>query len=258
MTTINQQTKNRLVEGVQKFQPILRKACLSNKNESDTVTIVADILCEVFGYDKYENITSELVIKRTFCDLAIKLDEQIRLLIECKAVSVHLREEHVFQATNYAANAGVDWVVLTNGINWKIYRMIFEKPVKHVMVYDFDFCKLDAEKSQDIALLYSLCLEEFTETGNASLERMFSQRVTVDQYIIGQVMLNDWMVKTIRGSVLRHFPSVNLTDDEIKHIMQNQIFRQEIVSGSMAEEAAQVVAAANSRMKAERKGKKQF
>lgn len=84
MRKISQQIESRLVTGIQKFQPILRKASLSNKNESDTVTIIVDILCEVFGYDKYESITSELAIKRTFCDFAVKLDGQVKLLLSAK------------------------------------------------------------------------------------------------------------------------------------------------------------------------------
>ena len=35
--------------------------------------IVADILSEIFGYDKYNEVTSEYAIKGTYCDLAIKL-----------------------------------------------------------------------------------------------------------------------------------------------------------------------------------------
>ena len=99
MRKISAQAEERISSGIQKFQPILRAAQLANKNESDTVTIITDMLCEVFGYDKYNQLTSELSIKRTFCDLAVRLDGQLRLLIECKAIGVDLREEHVMQAT---------------------------------------------------------------------------------------------------------------------------------------------------------------
>jgi hypothetical protein len=54
------------------FQPVLAKARDKDINESDTVTIIVDVLSQVFGYDKYTEITSEVSIKHTFCDLAIK------------------------------------------------------------------------------------------------------------------------------------------------------------------------------------------
>ena len=85
MPKANHPEDSRLIAGVQRFQPILCKAKLAGKNESDTVTIIVDMLSEVFGFDKYEQITSELQIKRTFCDLAIKIDGKVCLLIECKA-----------------------------------------------------------------------------------------------------------------------------------------------------------------------------
>lgn len=99
MQRISPQAEARLSSGVQKFQPILRRAQLAGRNESDTVMIITDILCEVFGYDKYENITSELCIKQQFCDLAVQLKGKVRLLLECKAVGVALRDVHVSQAT---------------------------------------------------------------------------------------------------------------------------------------------------------------
>lgn len=250
MRKISQQIEARLVAGVQKFQPILRKASLSNKNESDTVTIIADILCEVFGYDKYENITSELAIKRTFCDLAVKLDGQVKLLIECKAVSVDLREEHVLQATNYAANAGIDWVVLTNGIDWRVYRVVFSKPVDRFLVHE------NVNQPADLEALYRLCAESFSGPNNSSLDVLYVRRKVLNKYVVGQLILNDWMVKSIRGSLQRHFPSVSVTDDELRRIIRDEVFRPEISEGTLAEDAARAVATADARMKAERAARK--
>ena len=250
MAEFSAEVNARLSAGLRKYQPIIEKARDAGKNESDTVTIITDILSDVFGYDKYEEITSELAIKRQFCDLAIVLDKQVRLLIECKAASIELREEHVIQANNYAANAGIDWVILTHGVRWMLYRVIFEKPVQHIMVYDFDFLKIDPGKAEDRALIYGLCREAFTPKGNDLLEKMFSQRGTVNRYIIGQVLLNDWMIGTVRRSVQRHFPSVQLTDAELRRILKEEIFREDISEGESAVEAAQIVSAANARMRA--------
>lgn len=49
------------------------------------MTIVKDLLSEVFGFDKYAELTSEL-IRGTYCDLAVKLDGKPRVLIEVKAM----------------------------------------------------------------------------------------------------------------------------------------------------------------------------
>ena len=64
---------SRIAAALKKFQPILAAAKARDVNESDTVVIVADLLQEVFGFDKYTEITSEHSIRGTFCDLAIKM-----------------------------------------------------------------------------------------------------------------------------------------------------------------------------------------
>ena len=256
MQKISAQAEGRIVAGVQKFQPILHKARLSGRNESDTVTIIADILCEVFGFDKYENITSEFAIKRTFCDLAVKLGGQVRLLIECKAVGVELREEHIIQATGYAANSGIDWVVLTNGIAWRVYRVIFSKPVDRALVHEFDFCDINTNQPEDVLALNVLSIESFTSSGNQALELLYAQKRVLNRYIVGRLLLNDYMIQTARRSLERHFPSVKITDDELRRIIRDEVFRPEIVDGASADEAAHVVSTANARMKAEQQARK--
>ena len=123
MPRIPQKVARRLSFGLKQFQPILESARSRDLNESDTVSIVTDILSEIFGYDKYNEVTSEYAIKGTYCDLAIKLNGKLHYLIEVKAIGSDLKEHHVKQAVDYAANEGVDWVLLTNGINWRVSRV---------------------------------------------------------------------------------------------------------------------------------------
>ena len=125
MVTIPAKVKDRLTAGIKRFQPIVKKAKDKDINESDTVTIISDILSEVFGYDKYTEITSEFAIKKTFCDLAIKIDGTPKLLIEAKAAGLDLKEQHIKQAVDYGSNAGIEWVVLTNSVIWRIYNISF-------------------------------------------------------------------------------------------------------------------------------------
>lgn len=75
--------------------------------------IVTDILSEVFGYDKYSEITRELCVRGTFCDLATRVDGNFQLLIEVKAIGLDLKDAHIKQAVDYAANQGIEWVALT-------------------------------------------------------------------------------------------------------------------------------------------------
>src|SRR3981081_4327014 len=129
MSSIPKKVAERLITGIRKFQPVLAAAKTRDVGEADTVTIVKDMLGDVFGYDKYSELTSEHMIRSTFCDLAVKVDGILKTLIEVKAIGIELKDAHVKQAIDYAANQGVDWVLLTNGTTWRVYHVLFEKPI---------------------------------------------------------------------------------------------------------------------------------
>jgi hypothetical protein len=74
MTTMTNRVAERLTAGLKKFQPILTTSKARDDGEADTVMIVTDMLADLFGYDKYAEVTAEYAIRGTYCDLATKLD----------------------------------------------------------------------------------------------------------------------------------------------------------------------------------------
>jgi hypothetical protein len=104
MASIPGKVEDRLVGGIKRFQTVLSDAKKRDAGEADTVTIVIEMLSEIFGYDKFSEITAEHSIKSTFCDLAVKIDGVVSTLIEVKAIGIDLKDNHVAQAVNYAAN----------------------------------------------------------------------------------------------------------------------------------------------------------
>jgi hypothetical protein len=106
MPSVPDRIAERLRASLKHFQTIVQSAKSRDVNESDTVIIVTDMLSDVFGYDKYSEITSEMCIRGTYCDLATKLDGKIQTLVEVKAVGIELKDSHMRQAVDYAANSG--------------------------------------------------------------------------------------------------------------------------------------------------------
>ncbi len=139
MPAIPKKVADRLVAGVKQYQPILGGAHSRDVNEADTVTIVKDMLADVFGYDKYTELTSEYCIRGNYCDLATKVYGALGTLIEVKAIGVDLKDHHVRQAVDYAANQGSEWVLLTNARCWRVYHVVFDKPIEHELVVEIDF-----------------------------------------------------------------------------------------------------------------------
>ena len=100
MISLPKRVADRLTKQVGVFQKILKDAKDRDVNESDTVTIVTDMLGGVFGFDKYADITSEQAIRGTYCDLAVKRGDAIQYLIEVQAIGLNLKENHLRQAVN--------------------------------------------------------------------------------------------------------------------------------------------------------------
>jgi len=51
-------------------------------------------------------------------------------MIELKRFGIELSKKHLKQVTSYAINAGCEWILLTNGWEWKVYHVEFGQPPK--------------------------------------------------------------------------------------------------------------------------------
>lgn len=255
MINVSAKIKDRITAGLKKFQPILAKAQAADVNESDTVTIITDMLCEIFGYDKYENITSEFAIKKTYCDLAIKLQDRVPLLIECKAIALNLKDDYVRQATNYAADAGIEWVILTTGVLWRVYHISFGKPIEREMVYEFNMCELSAKKQSDLEMLYYLCIESFSQNSKATLEDLRAQKQILNRFIVAQVILTDTGIDGVRKCLRKLYPDFKVTNDEIRSVIYNEVFKREVLESDEAEVARKAVVKQEKKMTAAGKTK---
>jgi predicted type IV restriction endonuclease len=80
---------------------------------------------ELLEYDSFKGeVSKELAIKEKYCDIALKVDGTVRILIEAKAAGLKgLVDRNIEQAENYASKAGIRWDVLTNGIEWRLYHL---------------------------------------------------------------------------------------------------------------------------------------
>lgn len=237
MINIPAKVKDRLTTSVKKFQPILAQAIDKDINESDTVTIIADILSIIFGYDKYTEITSEFAVKKTFCDLAIKIEDRPVLLIEVKSAGTDLRNTHIKQATDYGANAGIEWVALTNGSVWKIYKIIFAKPVDIELLYEFDLTTINTKREVDLELLYYLTKEAMGKSSKASLGDYHTQKQLCNKYTVAQIVLCDISIDTIRKVIKRLSPEAKISNEEIRQILTDEIIKRDALEDEKATEA---------------------
>lgn len=240
----------RIKTSLKRFQPILQSAKARDVNESDTVVIVTDMLEYIFGYDKYTEITSEFAIRGTYCDLAIKMDGDVVFLLEVKAIGLELKDAHVKQAVDYAANKGIEWVGLTNGTDWRIYKVGFGKPITAEIVVEFNLLNLSAKDQGHIELLVLLAKEGRKK---AKLEQYHSYRQILNRFTIASIIMSDAVVSSIRRELRRMSPEVKVTEEEIENLLVNEVLKREVIEGDKASLAQKQIARAGK--KAARKAK---
>jgi hypothetical protein len=253
MAPIPAKVAERLVAGIKKFQPILNSAKSRDINESDTVVILTDMLAEIFGYNKYSEITSEFAIRGTYCDLATRVDGKVLFLIEAKAVGQELKDAFIKQAVDYAANLGVDWVILTTGVNWKVYKISFTKPIEHEIILEFDFLSLNPKNPEHLEFLWLLSREGWLKS---LLEEFHEQKQVLSRFSIGALILSDSILDSIRRELKKISPDMKIEKDQIKKVLTQEIIKRDVLEGEKAQEAVRNITRAISKLtKAKEKSK---
>ena len=241
MANIPQKVADRLVAGIKRFQPVLSAAQSRDVNESDTVIIITDMLSDVFGYDKYSELTSEKSIRGTYCDLATKVDGAVQSLIEAKAINLELKDNFVRQAVDYASNEGVDWVVLTNGIFWRIYKVTFSKPIDHELILEINFLALNSHSSSDLEQLFLFTKESWAKS---ALGDYYDQKQALSRFSVSAVLLTKPVLSVIRRELRLISPDVKIGTDQIRSVLEQEVLKREVLEGDKADEARKRIAKA--------------
>lgn len=239
MPYIPKKVADRFVASVPKFQKVLKLAKDRDINESDTVEILTDILEAVFGYDKYVELTSEYSIRGRYCDIAVKIDDNVQFIMEAKAVGIDLKENHIRQAVDYAANHGVQWVILTNGLEWRLYRLRFEKPINYDLVHSFDFSMLNPKKQQHQEQLFLLSREGLEKDAR---EEFYEKVQIVNRFVIGNLILAEPILKLIKRELHKISEGFKVDLQEVEQVVRSEVLRRNLVEGEEAEEAQKLVA----------------
>jgi hypothetical protein len=220
MSKISQKTLARLSSELKRFQPILSAAKARDVNESDTVTIIVDLLQYVLGYDKYSEITSEHAIRGTFCDLAIKVDGSLCFLIEVKSIGTDLKDTHVKQGVDYAANQGVDWVILTNGSIWRVFKVGFEKPISAEEILTLDLLSISHKDQAALELLALLAKEGWEKS---RLQSHHAHKQILNRYVLGAVLMSEPVIDTIRRELRRISLDGKFTEEEVRKTLSERL-----------------------------------
>jgi len=133
--------KKEFKKRVKELRPLISESREKELNEAETRRRLEKVLTELLGYDAFSDLSGELMVRGTgtdHLDYAVKLNGQLRIIIEVKPACTTLGEKHLRQVISYGMNAGVEWCLLTNSVDWKLYHIEFTKPIKPTLVLDFN------------------------------------------------------------------------------------------------------------------------
>jgi hypothetical protein len=168
------------------------------------------------------------------CLAIIGTNKKIRFLIEVKAVSVALNDNHVKQAIDYGANAGVNWVILTNAERWIVYKIKFGKPIDKELVYEFNLLNLDGKSDKEMEVMFAISKEG---QENAAIDDFYANIQVKNKYIIGNLLNTYEVYAFIRKIMKKIFIDVKITDEEIGDILVNDIIKREILDSDESKKA---------------------
>lgn len=226
MAAIPVKVVERFKDNLGKIQKVVEQAKNRDINEADTVVIVSDVLSLLFGFDKYTEITREYAIKGQYCDLAVKLDEKLKFLIEVKAIGITLSEKHYQQALDYGANNGTEWIVLTNGLVWKVYKVRFEKPIRTDFVAEFNVLDLRIKNQNDLDKLYILCKEGLKKN---AIDDFTQHRMIVNKYFLSTIIRSEPVIEAIKKEFKKIDTQIKIENDEILGLLMNDVLKRELL-----------------------------
>lgn len=227
MYVYQEKAHERIRKGLRRMQGIVERAKRDDYKEADTRKIVSDMLCEYLGWDKFENVTAEQMIGSRYADYVVKTSKEEVFVVEVKQIGLTLKETHLNQARQYAVDEGIDWIILTNGDDWQVYRTELQGKIpvtKHV----FSVSISDKEtKPADKAKLFYLLTEEANRY--KEIEDYYQRRVALSSSNLIDHLLSDSVLNRLRIDI-KSETGEKFKNSEIAAALCKKVFQPDLVT----------------------------
>ncbi len=169
----------------------------SSLDESATRIMTNNFLTEILGYQELVEIKTEYRIRSEYADYVIQLKRKKHFVVEVKSIGLDISEKHLRQSLSYAANEGIDWILLLNGREIQLYRVNFGKPVTTTLIYKLDLLNTDDFKKCP-ELLWNLT-KRAVERGE--LENFWKRTNALNPENLAKLLYSEEIVKRLRNDL---------------------------------------------------------
>jgi hypothetical protein len=214
--------RDRVKAGIRRFTKPLTDLVERDANEGDTRLLVTDFLTDALGFDKYADLTTEYQVKGEFADYGVRIDKELVAFIETKRVNTKLGPKHLRQVQMYAVNEGVEWLILTNGVNWQLYHLTFSQPVVIDPVLDVDLMG-DETPAQKVGKLFYLTRDALKRK---QVDELWKQRLATSPKALADAVLAEPVVTAIRRELWRQ-RGHRIENGEVTKLLRDTVLRPE-------------------------------
>jgi len=154
--------------------------------EYPTRTIFVDPLLQALGWDVRDPDEVELeyaTIDGRSVDYAPKINRKPVLFIEAKPLNDPLTDvKSITQVVGYAANAGVEWCILTNGVTYKVYRSTEKAEAPDKLLFEIS---LDPKETEGMSI--QQVAEQFARFSRDAMARGLLDEIGEQVFTTGKI-----------------------------------------------------------------------
>lgn len=169
----------------------------SSLDESATRIMTNSFLTDVLGYKELEEIKTEYRIKSEYADYVVQLKRKKHFVVEVKSIDIDINEKHLRQSLSYAANEGIDWILLLNGREVQLYRVNFGKPISTTLIYALNLTATEDYKKSPELIWY--LTKNAVEKGE--LEDYWKRTDALNVNSLAKLLYSEEVVKRLRNDL---------------------------------------------------------
>ena len=206
---------NTIISCIESLRMKLDRHRKDDLKEIPTRTIFVDQLLQALGWDVRDPDEVELecpTIDGKSVDYAVKINRKPVLFMEAKALNDPLTDvKSITQVVGYAANAGVEWCILTNGVTYKVYHSTEKAEAPEKLLFEIS---LDPKETKGMSI--QQVAEQFSRLSRDAMAKGLLDEIGEQIFTTGKIRKAlDKLFMEPPGTLVRLIRST-IGDDTIK------------------------------------------
>ena len=210
---LDKETRRRITDSRRMIEQVMK----ADGNEAETRRRVERIFETLMGYDALTHLSRERAVKGAgeteHMDFAIQLepglDAEPIIIVELKRIGVDLALKHLKQVSSYAIDSGCEWILLTNGRDWRLYHVEFGQPPKTKLIDQWNLMNDDV---QELAEKFSLI--SYKKIKRGSLQKLWEKATVLSPNSLIDGIVSQESLRVLRR-VLRKNTGVLVAPEDL-------------------------------------------